>query len=191
MWAAQLSGERSDLRVTVDNQEESLGDLETANSSLVEQNARLSEQLERAQTTTTTTSLPDPNEEPEPVQELLRASTAAVVVPVEDGIDLDSPEDNWGVTGSSHDFLVGYQAQSLSGRSGAYLAVVSAPPDVRTCEAQTVTESYLPPPQTVVGQHLCVRSNEGRSAYVHIAGIEPENGTISFDVTVWKISTDP
>jgi hypothetical protein len=192
VWAAQLSGERSDLRVTVDNQQESLGDLETTNSSLVEENARLTEQLEREQaTTTTTTSLPDPNEEPEPVQELLRASTGPVVVPEGDGIDLDSPEDNWGVTGGSHDFGVSSGAQNLYGSSDGLIAVVPGPPDVRTCEAQTVTESYLPAPQTVVGQHLCVRSNEGRWAYVHIAGIDTENDTISFDITVWKISTDP
>jgi hypothetical protein len=36
-----------------------------------------------------------------------------------------------------------------------------------------------------------VRSNEGRWAYVRIADIDPENRRISFDVTVWKISTDP
>jgi cell division protein FtsB len=191
VWAAQLSGERSDLRVTVENQEESLGDLETTNSSLVEENARLSEQLERAEATTTTTSLPDPNEEPEAVQEVLRTSAGPVVVPEGDGIDLDSPEDNWGVTGGSHDFGVSSGADSLTGSWDGLIAVVPGPPDVRTCEAQTVTEQVLPVAQTVVGQHLCVQSNEGRWAYVHIAGIDTENDTISFDITVWKLTTDP
>jgi hypothetical protein len=191
VWAAQLSGERSDLRVTIENQEESLGDLKTSNSSLVEENARLSEQLERAEATTTTTSLPDPNEEPEAVQEVLRTSVGPVVVPEGDGIDLDSPEDNWGVTGGSHDFGVSSGADSLTGSWDSLIAVVPGPPDVRTCEAQTVTEQFLPGAQTVVGQHLCVRSNEGRWAYVHIAAIDTENDTISFDVTVWKITTDP
>jgi hypothetical protein len=191
VWAAQLSGERSDLQVTVDNQQESLGGLETTNSSLVAENARLSEQLEREQAATTTTSIPDPNEEPEAVQEVLRASAGPVVVPEGDGIDLDSSEDNWGVTGGSHDFGVSSGAENLYGSSSGLIAVVPGPPDVRTCEAQTVTEQFLPGAQTVVGQHLCVRSNEGRWAYVHIAGIDPENDTISFDITVWKLSTDP
>jgi cell division protein FtsB len=190
VWAAQLSGERSDLRVTVENQEASLGDLETTNSSLVAENARLSEQLERAQATTTT-SLPDPNEEPEAVQEVLRTSATPVVVPEGDGIDLDSPEDNWGVTGGSHDFGVSSGADSLTGSWDGLIAVVPGPPDVRTCEAQTVTAQILPVTQTVVGQHLCVRSNEGRWAYVHIAAIDNENDTMSFDITVWKLATDP
>lgn len=51
--------------------------------------------------------------------------------------------------------------------------------------------AFLPGAQTVVGQHLCVRSNEGRWAYVHIAAIDTENDTVSFDITVWKLTTDP
>jgi hypothetical protein len=195
LWAARsASDERDQLEVTVNQKSEQVDDLETTNSSLEAENTELRTENERLSTPSTTdsdVSSRPVDTEPRPVQELLRASDSPVVVPEHDGIDLDSPDSNWGVTGSSHDFGVGSGSNDLFGASGVLFAVVGGPPDVRTCEAQTVTEGFLSTPQTVVGQHLCVLSNQGRWAYVHIAAIDTENRTMSFDVTVWKLSTDP
>jgi regulator of replication initiation timing len=198
LWAAHLSGERNDLRVVVESQEESLGDLESTNSSLAEENsslqeenAQLSEQLEQAQSTTTTT-FTEGDEPPPPVQEVRRETAGTpLVIPEYDGFDLDSQESNWGVTSGSKDLYVNGGARSLNSSSDVLVAVMPGPPSVAECVAQTVVDSGLEAPQTVEGQHLCVRSNEGRWAYVRIADIDPENRRISFDVTVWKISTDP
>jgi hypothetical protein len=95
------------------------------------------------------------------------------------------------VTSGSKDLYVNGGARSLNSSSDVLVAVMPGPPSVAECVAQTVVDSGLEAPQTVEGQHLCVRSNEGRWAYVRIADIDPENRRISFDVTVWKISTDP
>jgi hypothetical protein len=72
------------------------------------------------------------------------------------------------------------------------LAIVGAPPTIEDCEAQTVRQGgSLEASQTVVGEQMCVRSGEGRWAYVRIAAIDTEAETMSFDIVVWKLQSDP
>jgi hypothetical protein len=201
LWAAQnASEERDQLEVTVSERNETVDGLQTSNSSLVDANEQLSEELAATQsdlseaqsaatTSTTTDGEPPP---PEPVQVVRRATDGApLVVPAYDGFDIDSEESDWGVTADDRDVYVTAGARSLNAASAVLVAVVPAPPSVASCEAQTVVDSGLDEPQTVEGQHLCVRSDEGRWAYVRIVDIDPENDQISFEVTVWKLSTDP
>jgi hypothetical protein len=103
------------------------------------------------------------------------------------GIDLDTDAANWGVDSQSHDVYF----QSSQSIAGAEYVLVSEPPTPATCAASTLPVTRLTTAETVVGQQFCVHTNEERWAYVRIAAIDDEARTVSFDVTVWKLPTDP
>ena len=103
-------------------------------------------------------------------------------------LDLDSQEPNWGVGLQGHkDVCVSSWADSVNAR----LAVVRGTPTLEICQAQTDIRRSTTKAQTVLGQNLCVRSSEGRWAYLRIADIDTSAYTISFDIVVWKLADDP
>lgn len=116
-----------------------------------------------------------------------------VVVAGGANIDLDSPESDWGVrTSNDHDFGPSGAVLSIGRRdSEVKFALVKDQPTVEDCQSQTVFDNFVDIPQTVVGQRMCVWSSQGRVAYVEIADIDKENDTMSFDIVVWKLETDP
>ena len=68
---------------------------------------------------------------------------------------------------------------------------MTEPPTPRVCAGSTLPVGNITAAQTVVGQQFCVRTGEDRWAYVRIAAIDPEARTIAFDVSVWKLASDP
>jgi hypothetical protein len=124
----------------------------------------------------------------DPTPDVLRQSGGTpVTIAWGSGIDLDTDAANWGVDAQSYDVFI------LSSPSIAWAAyvLVSEPPIPATCAASTLLVTRLSSAETVVGQQFCVHTNEERWAYMRIAAIDTEARTISFDVTVWKLPTDP
>jgi hypothetical protein len=132
--------------------------------------------------TTTTTSTPTSTTSVDPVY---RRSEAAVAVPVQYGIDLDSSAPDWDVKPGSGDIYVSPFASSITTRR---LAIVRDP-TLAKCQAATDIEINLEPAETVVGQQVCIQTSNDRWSYVRIAAIDQE--AMSFDITVWKLPTDP
>jgi cell division protein FtsB len=204
LYAKTASDERDDAQASATSLEGQVADLSDRNDQLTEANQDLEDENERLSRRTTATTGPrdDPRDEPQgtttpttsgtssSTPEVLRDTAGTPVeVPADDAIDLDSQEANWGIEGSGQDLRVGYYASSVSATD--ILEIVEAPPTPDVCDAQTVRSSYLDDSQTVVGQQLCVRTDEGRWAYVRIAAIDTDASTISFDVVVWKLPSDP
>ena len=194
----ELADSSSSLEAQVAQLSDRKDELEASNEQLQADNDALREQVESAQSSqssrgsddedssTPTTSPTAPSEPPA----VFRATSGTPVVVAEySGIDLDSQDSNWGIESDSRDLYVSGGADHLN--VSDTLAIVDAPPTVAQCEAQTVRDEHLDRSQTVVGQQLCVRSGEGRWAYVRIASIDTEAKTISFEITVWKLPSDP
>lgn len=206
IYAKQAANERDELEESATGLEGQVTDLSDSNEELQQANEELqqanddleaeNEQLREDNTSDTTdgddstspptTSGPQAGSTPEVLRE---TGGTPVVVPVYDGIDLDSLEPNWGIESSGRDLYVGGSARTVS--VSDTLEIVPAPPTPDVCEAQTVRDDELTEAETVVGQQLCVRTGEGRWAYVRIAAIDTEARTMSFDITVWKLPSDP
>jgi hypothetical protein len=117
--------------------------------------------------------------------------TGAVPVVVGSCIDLDSQEPDWGVDSGGHkDLCVAFGATG-SARVAGRVAVVDGPPTVEDCRKLTVLRRSTTTAETVVGQQLCVSSSDKRWAHVRIAAIDRSASTMSFDVAVWKLASDP
>jgi hypothetical protein len=132
--------------------------------------------------TTTTTSTPTTTTSVDPVY---RQSEAAVPVPAQYGIDLDSSAPDWDVKPGSGDIYVSPFVSSITTRK---LAIVRDP-TLAKCQSATDIDINLEPAETVIGQQVCIHTSNDRWAYVRIAAIDEE--TMSFDITVWKLPTDP
>jgi hypothetical protein len=122
---------------------------------------------------------------------VFRETDGAPVV-VASCIDLDSQEPDWGVGSRSHkDLCVSFGALGAATVKATRLAVVHTRPRFRDCEKQTVLRPSTTTAETVPGQHLCVRSSDKRWAHVRIAAIDRSASTMSFDIVVWKLPSDP
>jgi hypothetical protein len=123
--------------------------------------------------------------------EVFRETDGAPVV-VASCIDLDSQEPNWGVGSRNHkDLCVSFGALGAASVKATRLAVVDAPPSFEDCEKETVLRPSTTTGETVLRQHLCVRSSDKRWAHVRIAAIDRSASTMSFDIVVWKLRSDP
>jgi hypothetical protein len=115
-----------------------------------------------------------------------------IVVGAGGDIDIDSLEPDWGVrTSSDQDFGPSTSTNSIGADSRVKFAFVRNRPTFAECEAQTVFDNIVRTEQTVEGQQMCVWSSQGRTAYVRVADIDRENETMSFDIVVWKLPSDP
>jgi hypothetical protein len=123
--------------------------------------------------------------------EVFRETDGAPVV-VASCIDLDSQEPDWGVGSRTHkDLCVSFGALGAASVKATRLAVVDDPPRLEDCEKQTVLRPATTTAETVPTQHLCVRSSDKRWAHVRIAAIDRSASTMSFDIVVWKLPSDP
>jgi hypothetical protein len=189
-YTKQVADERDEAQAGTSELEAERDELEQQIAALEEQKATLEADLEEAQQvpiTTPTTTRGGTATTLDPTPEVLRA-TAGTPVTIAYGskIDLDSPADNWGINGSDTDLYFGGSIIS-----GAQFALVTEPPTPTICAASTLPVGSLSENQVVVGQQFCAHTDEERWAYVRIAGIDTEARTISFDITVWKLPTDP
>ena len=140
---------------------------------------------------TTETTTPPSTTSTTVAGELLRETDGAPVV-VASCIDLDSQEPDWGVGSRSHkDLCASFGANGAARILATRLAVVDDPPRLADCEKQTVLRPSTTTAETVPRQHLCVRSSDKRWAHVRIAAIDRSASTMSFDIVVWKLPTDP
>jgi hypothetical protein len=134
---------------------------------------------------TTTTSTPTTTTSVDPP--IYRQSAAAVAVPAQYWIDLDSSAPDWDVKPGGGDIYVSPSVSSITTKK---LAIVRDPTFAK-CEAATDVDINLEPAETVVGQQVCILTSNGRWAYVRIADIDADAETMSFDIVVWKLPTDP
>jgi hypothetical protein len=146
-----------------------------------------------------TTSSPSISETTEPIPTTSSVPPSTTVtgvfreadgVPVAVGycIDLDSQAPNWGVDSrSGRDLCISTFGEVKVSK----LAIVKDPPSLEDCQAQTVLRNSLTRAQRVVGQKLCAQSSDDRWAYLRIAAIDVSAQTMSFDIVVWKLFSDP
>jgi hypothetical protein len=140
-------------------------------------------------TTKTTTS---PSTTSTTVEDEVFRKTDGARVVVASCVDLDSQEPDWGVGSRSHkDLCASFGASGSARILATRLAVVDGPPRLADCEKQTVLRQSTTTAETVPRQHLCVRSSDKRWAHVRIAAIDRSAGTMSFDIVVWKLDSDP
>jgi hypothetical protein len=192
LYTKQVADQRDEAQAGSDELEAEKQQLERQIADLEEQKASLEAELEEAEqtpiTTPTATTGGTTATTLDPTPEVLRQTGGTpVTIRTATGIDLDTSADNWGVNEGGSDVYVS-GGPSIS---GAEFALVTEPPTPVTCAASTLPVSSINEAQTVVGQQFCVHTDEERWAYVRIAAIDSEANTISFDVTVWKLPTDP
>lgn len=191
LYSKQVTDQRDEAQAGSDELEAQKQELEQQIADLEEQKASLEAELAEEQTpvtTPTTTRGGTTATTLDPTPEVLRQTgDTPVTIRNTTGIDLDTSADNWGVNEGGTDVYVS-GGPSIS---GAEFALVTEPPTPATCAASTLPISSINAAQTVVGQQFCVHTDEERWAYVRIAAIDGEARTVSFDVTVWKLPTDP
>jgi hypothetical protein len=142
-------------------------------------------------TSGTTETTPPPSTTSTVDGEVFRETDGAPVV-VASCIDLDRQEPDWGVGSRSHkDLCASFGSNGAARINATTLAVVDDPPTLADCERQTVLRPSTTTAETVPRQHLCVRSSDKRWAHVQIAAIDRSASTMSFDVVVWKLDSDP
>lgn len=100
-------------------------------------------------------------------------------------IDLDTDAANWGVREGSNGDIYFYNS-SPPYLSTYEIALVDHVPTESECENTTVRQSQLSRDQTRQGVQFCMRTNQDRWSYVHIAGIDASTGVITLDITVWE-----
>lgn len=165
--------------------QDSSASLEAQVQELKAENDRLQEQLDEARNPGDSTSSSGP------VGVFRQTGKVPVVIRVSSCIDLDSQEPNWGVdSGGKKDLCVSFGADG-SARVNGSMAVVDSPPTIEDCEKLTVPLSSTTTAETVVGQHLCIRSSDRRWVRGRIAAIDRAASTMSFDLIVWKLDSDP
>jgi hypothetical protein len=183
LYAAQRAiSQRNEIQDSSASLEAQVQELEAENGKLRAENDRLQKQLDEAT---------DPGDSTSSGPAGVFNQTGKVPVVVGSCIDLDSQDPNWGVdSGGKKDLCVSFGANG-SARVNGRMAVVDGPPTVEDCEKLTVPLSSTTTAETVVGQHLCARSSDDRWARVRIAAIDRAASTISFDIVVWKLDSDP
>jgi hypothetical protein len=190
LYAARTTSERNELQdnsASLEAQNRGLADTvrkqEATIAELRAQNDRLRQEFEGEAGPGNSGSSSEP-------AGVFRRTGAAPVI-VGRCIDLDSQEPNWGVDSGGHkDLCVSFGANGTA-RVNARAAVVDGPPRLQDCEKLTVLRSSTTTAETVVGQHLCVSSSDKRWAHVRIAAIDRSASTMSFDIVVWKLASDP
>jgi hypothetical protein len=145
----------------------------------------------RSTSGTTETTTPPSTTSTTAEDEVFRETDGAPIV-VASCLDLDSQEPDWGVGSRSHkDLCVSFGSSGAARVKATELAVVDGPPKRADCEKQTVRRPSTTTAETVPRQHLCVRSSDKRWAHVRIAAIDRSASTMSFDIVVWKLDSDP
>lgn len=186
LYAAQRAiSQRNEIQDSSASLEVQVQELKAENDKLRAENDRLQEQLDKARNPGGSTPPPEP-------EVFNQTGEVPVVVGLGSCIDLDSQEPNWGVdSGGKKDLCVSFGANGAARVLAGKVAVVDGPPAVDDCGKLTVLRSSTTTAETVVGQHLCVRSSDDRWAHVRIAAIDRAASTMSFDIVVWKLDSDP
>ena len=186
LYAAQRAiSQRNEIQDSSASLEAQVQELTAENDKLTAENDRLQEQLDEARNPGDSTSSSGP------VGVFRQTGKTPVVIKVFSCIDLDSQAPNWGLdSGGKKDLCVSFGANG-SARVNGSMAVVDSPPTIEDCEKLTVPLSSTTTAETVVGQHLCISSSDKRWVRGRIAAIDRAASTMSFDLVVWKLDSDP
>jgi hypothetical protein len=111
--------------------------------------------------------------------------------------DLDSLQSNWGIGKliSGDDLNFGgcgcsYDGVNARPEGGADIAPVSGTPSYAACEQATAYGFVFTSATTTIGTTACVRTNEGRYAWLTVTALSHNDAgglsSITFAVTVWE-----
>jgi hypothetical protein len=186
-----LENERDVLREDNASLTVHLADMETSRDSWKER----AEDAERAGTSgSTTTTLPvDPSDPPDDVAAsaagiFRETGRSPVTFAYSYGIDLDTRDVNWGIASFSQDISLSKHTDGLAlFISSGVIAVVDKEASYAECDAQTVLQDDLGAELTVVGSQFCMRTSEGRWAYVKIVGLDTARETITIHIVVFTL----
>ncbi|MFJ3405258.1 hypothetical protein [Promicromonospora sp. NPDC090134] len=184
----RLDEELAALRDANDSQRAELDDVEAQNQELREENDRLREQAsagDGAGTDGDGGAAPDESGggASAVVSGIRRETDAPVQVMLHTCLDLDTTSADWGAASVPQDLCYGD-----AGVEGARLTIMSGVPSRADCEAQTTWQQTITSDSVAEGMHLCVQTNERRTAYTHIAAVDTDAETVAFDLVVWESS---
>jgi hypothetical protein len=171
---SDLAGQIADLNDQVDELEGQLADGETTPTTVRDGNG--------TEQPSTGTSGPGQH-----AATILR-QTGDTPVTFSDGysIDLDSPAPDWGVRRSSGGDVYFFINGTTPRLTTPEMSVVDHVPTKAECDNATVLQPSLPAELTRVGTQVCTGTYDGHTAYVHIADINTDTGTITLDIIVWQ-----
>jgi hypothetical protein len=98
-------------------------------------------------------------------------------------LNLDTTSSDWGAASVFQDLCYGD-----AGVEGVRLTVMSGLPSRADCAAQTTWQQTIASDAVAEGMHLCVQTNERRTAYARIASVDGDAETVAFDIVVWESS---
>ncbi|MFI2365373.1 hypothetical protein [Promicromonospora sp. NPDC019610] len=190
----QLEAELASLRAENDSRQAELDDLEAQNQELREENQRLRDQAsagDGARADDGTDAGADDGTAPDDsaggasavVSGIRRETAAPVQVMLHTCLNLDTTSADWGAASVPQDLCYGD-----AGVEGARLTIMSGAPGRADCEAQTTWQQTIATDAVAEGMHLCVQTNERRTAYAHIAAVNADAETVAFDLVVWESS---
>lgn len=186
----RLEDELTALRDQNDSRRAELDDLEAQNQELREENDRLRDQAGADDGAGTDAGVDDgagPDDSAEGASAVVsgvrRETNAPVQVMLHTCLDLDTTSAGWGAASVPQDLCYGD-----AGVEGARLTIMSGVPSRADCEAQTTWQQTIASDAVAEGMHLCVQTNERRTAYAHIATVNRDAETVAFDLVVWESS---
>lgn len=190
----ELEDELTAQRDLNEVQRAELDDLEAQNQQLAEENDRLREQAsagDGAGADNGTDAGTDDGAAPDDsaggasavVSGIRRETDTPVQVMLHTCLDLDTTSADWGAASVPQDLCYGD-----AGVEGARLTIMSGAPSRADCEAQTTWQQTIATDAVAEGMHLCVQTNERRTAYAHIAAVNGDAETVAFDLLVWESS---
>jgi hypothetical protein len=211
-YGAIVTGRANDAEATstrlkrqvaeLDDTNESLttdkADLEAQVADLKDQVGELQDQLTSTEATATSVEggASEGSEQPSTGPSAPGTHTATILrqtgdapVTFSDGysIDLDSPAPDWGVRISSGGALYFFILDDTTPRlSTPEVSIVNHVPSKAECDDATVLQPSLPRDMVRVGTQICTHTYDGHTAYVHIADIDTDTGTITLDIIVWQ-----
>ncbi|GAA1369268.1 hypothetical protein [Catellatospora chokoriensis] len=122
-------------------------------------------------------------------QPTVKRTAKGVTLPTYYSMDLDSDAPNWGVVRNAVD---GWDIRGAVG-VGVYgiasyrdLTYVSGEPTHETCVAATALQRGIEQEKTRAGTAFCVKTGEGRWAWVKITGVNKGSGEVTLDLHVWE-----
>ncbi|WP_166379396.1 hypothetical protein [Catellatospora methionotrophica] len=125
-------------------------------------------------------------------QPAVKRAAKGVTLPVYYSMDLDSDAPNWGVVRNA---ISGWDIRGAVG-VGPYgiasyrdMTLVSGEPIHQTCEAATALLRGVEQEKTRAGTAFCVKTGEGRWAWVKITGVDKSSGEVTLDLHVWEAAS--
>jgi hypothetical protein len=203
-WGALATADASDLENTNSSLERQIEILDGENDALGQEIEELTadrdrwkERAESAPTGSPDTSAGGGTATPPPTtgpsgndSAVLRQSGGSpIVFSSSYSVDLDSDAPDWDVSdtsGAGWDLYFYSSPSSGPQLSTREVSLVDHVPTEAECDNATVLQPKLPREQTRQGVQMCMRTTEDRLAYVHIASIDEDAGTIAVDVIVWE-----